>query len=436
MLTVSGCAGDPRTAQYLPPVNTFPGKWVQTLEPAQPIPDLWRLVDEPGVKALLRIALERSPSLAQVALRVAEADALFRGQRGSLWPTFSFRGQPSRTRANGASVDSGRLVAFSNWELDLWGRLRAGTTASAAAAQASQADLQGARNALAGRVLRTLLELAFSDAIIAVELRRIEVLTLNQSLIRERYLVGLGPLADLEAARTSLAQSEAALLDRQERFSRLLRALRVTAGDYSLSPQVPAPFPVTLPAAPLPLLVLGARPDVAAAVARAKAAGAQASAAQRALLPSLSLSFDHTRAAQTLDAALTAAGLTTVLLDATAPLFRGGTLRAERDRTGAAARREAQALRETVLIALQEVDDALVLESSLTAQREARERAQRYARSNRTLFESRYRDGVANVFDLLNAQQSAFDAEVALLNTQLRQNQNRVDLGLALGLGL
>jgi len=128
--------------------------------------------------------------------------------------------------------------------------------------------------------------------------------------------------------------------------------------------------------------------------------------------------------------------ISTLLAGIAAPLFRGGQLRAERDRSGHAAERAYWAYRETLLQALLEVEDALGREVSLREQSEVLLDAIGYAERNRRIFESHYREGIASIFDLLNAQQTAFDAQIDLLDTSLARDSNRVDLAVALGLGL
>ncbi|MEM9743193.1 MAG: TolC family protein [Pseudomonadota bacterium] len=413
----------------------MPKGWIVT-DTNTVLPDLWGLIDDDNVGAVVALALANNPNVAQSALRVAEAEATLRAQAAPLFPALSTRTQ-SRTTRTGAFEDStGSAGAALSWEVDLWGRLRATVTAGRGQLQATQADFVAARNALAGRVIRTLLEGSYSERILDVEARRIATLALNERLIRERYLVGLGPLSDLEAARATLAGARARLLDRQERLSRLLRALRVLVGNYEAELTLPGVFSIALPGTNLPATVLASRPDVVAALARVGAADDEARAATRALLPGISLTLDHSRNAGSVGSALGAEGMSLLLFDLAAPLFQGGRLRADRDRATLGAERELWGARDVLLNALREVDDALVLEASLAQQTGERARAQRFSRANQALFESRYREGIANIFDLINAQQSAYDAEVQLLNTQLRQAQNRVDLGLALGLSL
>ncbi|MEM1189802.1 MAG: TolC family protein [Pseudomonadota bacterium] len=431
-----GCGHQPpSTAERLGAEAVLP-EWSRSLDAAVEVPNLWHLVADPEVTGLVSAALAGNPNLAQTALRVSEAEAALRRQSGAVLPAASLQTSSRTSSSDGAGLDTETFVASLAWEADLWGRLRSQARAGAERLYASEADYRAAQNSLAATVIRTLLELAYSEEIIGVEQRRIDTLRLNETLIRERYLVGIGSLADLEAARTSAARARAGLLERQERYTRLSRSLRVILGDYDADPQVPDVFAVTVPAAPVPLSVMSARPDVASAMARANAAAADADAAGKALLPTVSLSLDQTRSSASLGDVLSADGLTVLLLNITAPVFQGGQLRAERDRAEFAAEREFWVLREALLNALREVEDSMNLEQSLQLQTHERELALRFARNNRTLFESRYQEGLANIFDLLNAQQTAFDAEVQLLSARLLQNQNRVDLGVALGLSL
>jgi len=431
--------------EFVPPAN-----WHAEGLETHKVETLRELVDSTELATLFDLALTGNPNLKQVGLRVSEANAIVRASRGARLPTLdlSVQHQTSsttgmRSRGLRTSQHAGSLSKktasgsfWSNLEIDLWGRLGDGVRASELDADARRADYEGARISLVAEVIRQVLSILSADKIIALEEKRLNTLILNKQFIRDRYLAGLGSLSDLEAARTELAQRRAALHARRESQAASHRALSVLLGRYGETLMLPTALVVKMPDTALPITVIGRRPDLVAALARAGAADHEAHAAAKALLPRLSVSFNVFKTESTIDDMFGAKPISTLLVGIAAPLFRGGQLWAERDRTIHATERAYWAYRETLLQALLEVEDALGQEMSSREQSEVLLNAIGYAERNRRIFEFRYREGIASIFDLLNAQQTAYDTQINLLDTNLARDLNRVDLAVALGLGL
>nr|VFJ53231.1 MAG: efflux transporter, outer membrane factor (OMF) lipoprotein, NodT family [Candidatus Kentron sp. FW] len=422
--------------EFTPPANWH----VEGLEThgvkTHEVETLRELVDSAELAALLDLALTGNPNLKQIALRVSEANALARIKRGARLPTLDFGIEHQSERANGQTTRTTTGTLSSELDLDPWRRLGDSARASELRTKAQNADYEGARISLVAGVLHQVLSILSADKIIAIEEKRLDTLMLNEQFIRNRYLAGLGSLSDLEAARTELAQRRAALHARRESRAANHRALSVLLGRHGEPPMLPATLIVKMPDTALPVTVIGRRPDLVAALARIGAADHEAYAAAKALLPGLSLSFDWSKSASTIGDIPGANPISTLLAGIAAPLFRGGQLRAERDRSGHVAERAYWAYRETLLRALIEVEDALGREVSLREQSKVLQGAIGHAEKNRRIFESRYREGIASIFDLLRAQQTAFDAQIDLLDINLARDSNRVDLAAALGLGL
>jgi NodT family efflux transporter outer membrane factor (OMF) lipoprotein len=435
-LVVAGCVTqpvhEPMGYQDFQP----PQQWITPAFDSTAMEDLWGLSASTELRALIERALSNNPNQLQAALRVAEADALARIQRGARWPTLDATANHQSQRLNGSTGSTVSGMLSSRWEVDVWQRLGDVAQASELSADAVGADYAAARLSLAASVIRSVLSIVSSDSILQIEDRRLDTLALNERFIRERYLAGLGTLSDLEAARTALAQRRANVTARREDQAANRRALAVLLGQHVSTPELPTELSIELPDTALPATVIQRRPDLAAALSRVGAADLEAHAAAKALLPGLNLTFDTSRAGNSLGDLLDADPVTTLVASLAAPVFRGGQLRAERDRAGLAAERAYWAYREALLQALLEVEDSLGQEAALREQSDILTRAITFAERNRRIFESRYRDGLANIFDLLDAQQTAFDTQIDLLDTRLARDINRVDMAVAMGLGL
>jgi outer membrane protein TolC len=120
----------------------------------------------------------------------------------------------------------------------------------------------------------------------------------------------------------------------------------------------------------------------------------------------------------------------------TAPLFQGGRLRAGFNEQQLAAEQAYWKYREVLHNAILEVEGLLAQEQVLGLQTEHLRQALQHARNSETFYRQRYRQGLVDITDLLNAQQTAFDLDVQVLQVQLNRLSNRIDLGVALGLGV
>ena len=87
-------------------------------------------------------------------------------------------------------------------------------------------------------------------------------------------------------------------------------------------------------------------------------------------------------------------------------------------------------------VAFQEVADALAGRRYLAEQVAAQERATIAQRRLAALARSRYRNGVANYIEVLDAERNLFEAEQALISARRTELENLVTLYIALGGGL
>ena len=173
-----------------------------------------------------------------------------------------------------------------------------------------------------------------------------------------------------------------------------------------------------------------------AAYANIKTREYETKAAYKALLPSVNLSAALSDTASTPAQALLTNPVWSLLGQITAPLFQGGALRASIDTSELAVLNSWWGYQSTLLTAVQEVEDALSQEQSLTLQSVAINEALVNAERSSENYTSKYRQGLADVLDLLTVYQQTYNLKAQLLQLHFNQLSNRIDLGLALGLGV
>ncbi|MGR5120579.1 TolC family protein [Vibrio astriarenae] len=395
------------------------------------------IVDIPELEQYLDIAFEKSPSLQQsiLALKIAYAQEgiSFADQLPTVNAGLS--GQYDEDSDNNYTAD----VTVS-WELDLWQRLADITAASQKDLAATQANLQSTKDLLTANIMRGWLEVSLNQQLLEIEQRRLAILENNEILVLERYQVGLGTLEELDNAKTSTASTRATVAQYQENLAQSKRALVLLTGEWN--GDVPAinvaqSFPQVLnPLDSMSVQDLSGRPDLQQAFYNIEAESLRTDAAYKAMLPSFSLSASLQDMAETPSEALFTNPLWSVLGSISAPLFQGGKLKANAEVAELTTEQSYWAYQETLLNAVNEVENAIGQESSLANQQQHLTESLSSATRSIDSYEEKYRQGLVDIFDLLTVQQQAYDVEAQLTNTTYQRLLNRIDLGLALGLGI
>ncbi|MFZ9396761.1 MAG: efflux transporter outer membrane subunit [Erythrobacter sp.] len=408
---------------------------------------------DPAYAVLAENALKDAPTLAEAIARVETARAAARGAGAARLPNIGANASVTASRTNpaqfganlppGANIDPDQTSyaagLSASWELDLFGRLKAGERAALARLDAASASAEAVRIAVLGEIAGAVIDWrtnAAREKALAEDLAAAERLA---ELAGKREQAGLAPGFDRVRAEAAASQSRSRLAalqgERAQIFGRLvtLTGQDTAAVSAALSQAGPA---AALPQAPdaLPSELLARRPDVLAAAAQLAAADADLAAAARARFPRLTLSAALGLLAFDLGS-LFDSGSDTYSAGAgiAAPLLDFGRIQAQID--GAAAEKQAAfaAYRGAVFSALGEAESAYGLVSGADAQAEAAARESSELARAAALAETRYRAGLADFLTVLEARRAA-DASGERAAAALGQAQRaRVLLWLALG---
>lgn len=408
-----------------------------TAEDASQLTDLVDIEAIPNLTNFIQEALNNNANLqqtlvtlrtAQVAIDVAEADQNVNLSAGS-----------SASKAKNENSGYSNNLNIS-WELDLWQKISNGVSAANFQAASAEAAYQSARDSLVANVLREYINILSQQQLLNIERARLTVFENNETVILNRYRTGLGSLDDLDTARTSSATIQATLAQYEYNLATARRTLAVLLGrqDQSLTELDQSfSFPdVLLPLANLPKQNLSRRPDLQAAYYTLKASEFEVDVAYKALLPSINLSAALSDSASSATDALFTNPLWSLLGQMTAPLFQGGALRAQVEIEKLASVNAWWLYQESLLNAVQETQNALDNERALTERKKYTSMAIDNAERSVKTIEGQYRQGLANILDLVSVYNSRFDLQSQLIQLQASQLQNRINLGLALGLGV
>ena len=384
---------------------------------------------------------------AQVAIDSAKADrnlnvdASFSASKSET--TNSSASTSSNTNSSTSSSSSSPSYSASmnvSWELDLWQKISDGISAANLDAASARASYQSARDSLVANVVRSYIDVLTQQQLLNIEQSRLTVLENNEAVILKRYSTGLGSLDDLDTARTSSANTRATIAQYENALLTAKRTLAVLLGRQNqslneLNTQVSFPD-VLLPLTTLPKQDLARRPDLQAAFYALKATEFEVDVAYKALLPSISLSASLSDNASTPSQALFTNPLWSLLGQMTAPLFQGGALRAQIEDAKLTSANAWWQYRETLLTAVQETQNALDSETALSARISHTNVALANAERSVSTIEGQYRQGLADILDLLSVYDTRFNLQAQAVELHAQKLQNRIDLGLALGLGV
>jgi multidrug efflux system outer membrane protein len=315
-----------------------------------------------------------------------------------------------------------------SYEIDLWGRVRRTVEAAGAAAQASRADLEAVRLGVAADVALAWFALRHADLERTILREGVELRRQTLTLVETRRRNGVANELEAAEARAQLAQAEADAATVERARALLEHALATLTGEPAPSVTIPdQPLAVAVPSIPvaLPSELLERRPDVARAERQMAAANARIGVAEAAYYPTINLAamagFESVNAGDLFKAEnqIWALGAS-----ATAPLFQGGRLDAQLDLARAKHEEALAAYRQQVLVAFQEVEDALASLRTLAVQAEAQDRLVQASAQAAALARTRYEQGMTGLLELILAQR-------ALLQARRSANQAHRDRLLA-----
>ena len=415
--------------------------------------DWWRLFQDRELNRLVTRAFAANNDLAAAKSRVATARALVGLDQAKLFPSLDLTSSAGLSRSSqdttsgnlppGISLDLQRERYRSTFDLaydpDLWGRNQRLTEASSAEAAASEALLDAQRLGLASEVARQYFLLRGLDAQQAVVQDTLS--SRATALVIQTSKADAGLTDGLASSRANtevqLANNDLAAVQRQRGSAE--HALAVLCGarpaDFTLSRQPATSFLPTIRPG-LPAAVLHRRPDVRAAEQKLRAASARIGVAEAAFYPNFNLSASG--GFETLDVKNFLNWENRVLALGTgiaAPLLDGGKNRANYQAARSRYDETLATYSQTLLVALREVEDALLDLRSLAKSHTALQAALTSARQTHRLAQERYDKGLTSYLEVVEADRTVLQTRLTLSQLLAQQRITLAALAKALGGG-
>ena len=457
---LSACAVGPNyhrpSAPISPTFKEAAGGWA----PAAPADELdrgdwWTLFADPTLSGLEQKVQVSNQNIVAAEAAYREARAVVREDQAQLFPTVTANGSFTESgggRGSGGtiigSVVSGgaggptrqyRATLGATWEPDIWGRIRRTIEAARANAQVSEATLANARLSAQGELATDYFGLREADAEIALERATVEAYQRSLTIAQNRFNAGIAPHSDVLQAQTQLANAQADLSGLTQQRADFEHAIAVLTGEAPGNFALPtAAWTPNVPPVPagLPSTLLQRRPDIAAAERRVAAANAQIGVQVSAYFPSLTLTGSYGFTSRELGSLFNASNnIWSFGLNAAETLLDFGARRARVNEAKAAHDQSVAQYRETVLEALQDVENQLDASRVLGEQAGLRQQAADAANAAEQMVLNRYKAGQVAYTDVITAQTAAYTARRALAQSAGQRQATSVALIQSLGGG-
>jgi len=425
----------------------------ETPDAAPALDQWWKRFNDPKLDELVARAEAANASIAESLSRVRLAQAQLGLSEAALWPTIAAGGEYQRTKQNfsrlaaqGVDTDPYSVwaygVAVSNWEIDLWGRIRRLVEASESGLRASVDDLRSALVSVRAQTASDYISLRTVEERLAVVEGAVTNLRQTYALAEKKYKAGTTTKLDVNQAQTNLDMEEAQLPQLRSALADAKGKLAALCGTSTAEIETLLGARSTIPVAPdaiavgIPAALLERRPDLRSANERYMATVATIGAAEALHYPALNLGgnlyISSTEFSGLGDWSNRAYSFGPSL---SLPLFTGGAIDSKILQAKASAEVAYNSWRGTLIRAVAEADVAI---ASLFLARDADQRyskATASAEDSYRLAKLQYDAGITTIENLLDRQNLYYRAQDAEVQARGLAARSVVDLCRALGGG-
>ncbi len=455
---LSGCTVGPN---YRPPdaaALQVPERFAAAPErPAMPQVDpirWWNGFDDPVLSQFVEQSFAANLDVAVAGARLRQARAAVRQAIGAGLPQAGLSGSANRSigrdgqsfvdPTTGTSFSSGgdttifRAGFDASWEADIFGGIRRSVEAARADAASTEANLHNIQLSVAAEVALNYVQARLAQSRLGIARANLASQDETLQIVGWRVQAGLVSALDLEQARQLRANTAASIPPLETNYVAAANRIAVLLGEAPgavtaiLDPG--APVPLAPAASAIPAEVVQRRPDIAAAERSLAAETARIGVATAELYPALQLSGSFAGSDTSLGG-LPGAALGNLVAGITAPIFQGGQIRARIAGQRAATDAALATYRQTVLVALEEVENALTQLDA--AERREREIliAEDAARNAVIYARSQYRAGLIDFQTLLDSERTLLSSQDGRATARADRATGTVQLFKALGGG-
>ncbi len=454
MLLLSGCMSGPD--YHTPHPAALPGAWAGTEKTGQPsvvtpqqadLTGWWRQFNDPTLSALVNEALKANLDLALAEARLRQARAMCGVAVGGLWPSATGSGSYQREHTAGVTPGNGSQSLYEAgldavWELDIFGGQRRAVESANANIEAAVENLRDVQVSLIAEVALNYVQLRGYQQEIVVAQNNLKSQQHTAEITRKLYKVGFDSGLDVANADSNAATTESQIPVFETEAQQSIYALSVLLARppadllVQLSPTGTLPgIPAQIPAG-IPSDLLRRRPDIREAEAQLHSATAQIGVAVADLFPAFSLTGEVDWKNNQFGSWLTKTNRSFFVgPSATWSIFEGGAIVSNIHVQEALRDQALITYQETVLGALQDVENALIAYSKEQQHRKVLNDAVTANEKAVDLSLQLYTEGMTDFLNVLNAQRSLYSSQDALVQSERSIVTDLIALYKALGGG-
>ncbi|PKH81510.1 efflux transporter outer membrane subunit [Psychrobacter sp. 4Bb] len=397
------------------------------------------------LKGLIALGLEKNKDFESARLAIEKARAQYQitdindlpAINGSAGYTRSAQNRTDRNASSSYSVNLG----LANYELDFWGKISSLKDQALQNFLATTAAKDATQISLISNIAQSYANLSYSLAQLKLAEATVESRERSLFIADKRFEAGIdAKLPSLQAA-ASLESAKLAVLRAQTSVLQSRNALQYLVGGAIPNELIPTPAVSNITSqqifnAGLPSELLRYRPDVLQAEYNLKAAGANIEVARASYFPSISLTSSVGVSSGSLnDLFKNGAVGWSFGPSISVPIFDAGRLDANYDVAQIEREQTLASYESSIQTAFREVSDVLATRATLGEQLEAQYRLQDNFEQTYQIADARFKAGLDNYLDVLDAQRSLFSTQQGILDLELQKIVSQIELYQALGGG-
>lgn len=428
--------------------GAFDRETVSTVEQPSIANQRWQnFYNDERLKGLIALGLENNKDFESARLAIEKARAQYQITDIRDLPTIEGTAGYSRRRQGnplgGSSTGDNYNVnlGLANYELDFWGKIASLKDQALQNFLSTTAAKDSTQISLISNIAQSYANLSYSLAQLKLAEATVESRERSLFIATKRFEAGIDPRLPSLQASASLENARLAVLRAQSSILRSRNALQFLIGAPVPANLIPAPAISNITTneifnAGLPSELLRYRPDVLQAEYNLKAAGANIEVARASYYPSISLATSVGVGSSSLDDLFKSGAVGWSFgPNISIPIFDAGRLDANYDVAKIERKQTLANYERSIQTAFREVSDVLATRATLGDQLAAQYRLQDNFDQTFKIADARFKAGIANYLDVLDAQRSLFSTQQGILDLELQKIVSQVELYQALGGG-
>ena len=397
------------------------------------------------LKGLIALGLENNKDFESARLAIEKARAQYQITDLNDLPRIDGSGGYTRQAQNSRDKNPSSSykvdLGLANYELDFWGKIASLKDQALQNFLATTAAKDSTQISLISNIAQSYANLSYSLAQLKLAEATVESREKSLFIADKRFEAGIDPKLPSLQASASLENAKLAVLRAQSSILKARNALQFLVGGPIPTNLIPTPAVSNITNqqifnAGLPSELLRYRPDVLQAEYNLKAAGANIEVARASYFPSISLASSVGVSSGSLDDLFKSGSVGWSFGPSiSVPIFDAGRLDANYDVAKIEREQTLANYERSIQTAFREVSDVLATRATLGDQLAAQYRLQDNFEQTYQIADARFKAGIANYLDVLDAQRSLFSTQQGILDLELQKIISQIELYQVLGGG-